>query len=160
MRKSMIRILIVGLCILFFIAALRTALVYCGNYYPNKDYFGNEYTQIIYPTSISDYLIAREVLKEADKALSTITNLERAEANFGELGYLCVTDNDAVTEKHKLEFISACFSGDEGYIWVKYSSEAYNKDGDVTFGSWRILSKWQLEKRDNQWVVISINEHP
>ena len=63
-------------------------------------------------------------------------------------------------EKHKLKFVAANFSGDSGYIWVKYSSEAYDKDGEVTFGSLDILSRWELEKKDNQWVVTSIKEHP
>ncbi|MBQ2703934.1 MAG: hypothetical protein IJF58_00135, partial [Clostridia bacterium] len=103
---------------------------------------------------------AKKFLKEADNALSTITNNEIAEKDFGKLGYLCVTDDEAVTEKHKLKLVAANFSGDSGYIWVKYSSEAYDKDGEVTFGSLGILSRWELEKKDNQWVVTSIKEHP
>ena len=160
MKKKVIRIIIVIACILLFFTGLRMAVLYFGNYTPNKEYFGDEYKQIIYPTSISDYITAKEILKEADNALSTITNNETAEKNFGELGYLCVTDDDAVTEKHKLKFISANFSDDEGYVWVKYSSEAYDKNGEVTFGSWDILSRWELEKKGNKWVVTSIKEHP
>ena len=37
---------------------------------------------------------------------------------------------------------------------------AYDKDGEVTCGSWSILSRWELEKKDDQWVVTSIKEHP
>ena len=160
MKKKAIRIIIITICVLLFIGCLRSTILYFGNYIPNKDYFGNEYKQIIYPTSISDYITAKKILKEADNALPTITNDETAEKDFGELGYLCVTDDEAITEKHKLKFIAANFSGDSGYIWVKYSSEAFDKDGEVTFGSWGILSRWELEKKDNQWVVTSIKEHP
>ena len=160
MKKKVIRIIIITICMLLFIGCLRATILYVGNYIPDKDYFGDEYKQIIYPTSISDYITAKKFLKEADNALSTITNNEIAEKDFGKLGYLCVTDDEAVTEKHKLKFVAANFSGDSGYIWVKYSSEAYDKDGEVTFGSWGILSRWELEKKDNQWVVTSIKEHP
>ena len=160
MNKKAIRIIIIIICVLFFVGCLRTAILYVGNYIPNKDYFDDEYKQIIYPTSISDYITAKRILKEADNALSTITNKGTAEKNFGELGFLCVTDDKAVTENHKLKFIAANFSGDSGYIWVKYSSEAYDKDGEVTFGAWDILSRWQIDKKDNKWVVASIKEHP
>ena len=160
MKKKAIRIIIITICMLLFIGCLRATILYVGNYIPGKDYFGDEYKQIIYPTSISDYITAKKFLKEADNALSTITNNEIAEKDFGELGYLCVTDDEAVTEKHKLKFVAANFSGDSGYIWVKYSSKAFDKDGEVTFGSLGNLSRWELEKKDNQWVVTSIKEHP
>ena len=160
MRKRIICTIVIVLCALLFIGVLRTALVYFENLFPNKDYFGDEYKQIIYPTSLSDFLIAKKTLKEANKALSTITNVENAENQFGELGYLCITDDEAVTEKHKLRFIAANFSSNKGYIWVKYSSGAYDKDGDITCGSWDILSRWELEKKDDQWIVTSKKEHP
>lgn len=60
-------------------------------------------------------MTAKEVLKEADKALSTITDHENAKNEFRQLWFLCVTDDEAVTKEHKLKFISANFSGDEGY---------------------------------------------
>ena len=159
MKNKAIKIIIITISVLLFIGCLRAVMLYVGNYIPNRDYFGDKYNQIIYPTSISDYITAKEIIKEADNALSTITNDENAEQLYGELGYLCVTDNEAVTEEHKLKFIAADFSRDKGYIWVKYSSEAYDKDGEVTYGSWDILSRWELEKKDNKWVVISTKEH-
>jgi hypothetical protein len=160
LKKKVVRITIIIVCIILLILGLRTAILYFGNYIPHKDCFGDEYKQIIYPTSISDYITAKEILKEADKALSTITNNETAKKDFGKLGYLCVTDNEAVKETHKLNFVAANLSNDSGYIWVKYSTEAYDKDGEVTFGTWDVLSRWELEKTDNKWVVTSIKEHP
>ena len=43
---------------------------------------------------------------------------------------------------------------------MKYSSEAYDATGEVTSGSWKILTKWELEKQDGQWVVTNVNEAP
>ena len=71
-----------------------------------------------------------------------------------------MTDDDAVAEKHKLWRVAARFSEDTGYIWVKYSSQAYDETGEVTTGSWNILTKWELEKQDGRWVVTNVNEAP
>jgi len=163
MKKRILRIIVIVLCVLLFFALTRTALVYFGNYVPNKAYFGSDYEQVIYPTSIPDYLIAKEVLKKADTALSTITDDKNAEGQFGKLGYLCVTDDEAVSEKHKLDFIAADFSKGKGYLWVKYSSEAYDENGEVTCGSGGsegILARWELEKINDRWIVISTKESP
>ena len=97
------------------ITALRAAWIYVGNYSCKKHY-EDEYLQVVYPTSISDSITARKVLKTADEALSTITTDENAYDQFGEWGYLCVTDDDAVAEKHKLRLVAANFSKDTGYI--------------------------------------------
>ena len=160
MKKKIIRIMIIVIFSLLFVGLIRAAHIYIGNLPGNKALFEDEYEQIIYPTSISDYLIAKEVLKEAERALSTITDRETAQEMFGTLGYLCVTDSEAVTEKYALDFIAAKFSDDTGYIWVQYSSAAYDKQDECTYGSWDILSRWELEKVEDKWVVTSIKEHP
>lgn len=160
MKKKIIRIMIIVIVSLLLIGLIRATCVYIGNLPGNKAFFEDEYAQIIYPTSMSDYLIAKAVLKEAEEAFSTITDDETAYEAFGKLGSFCITDSDAVREMHNLDFIAANFSNDSGYIWVKYSSEAYDKDGEVTFGTWDILSRWELEKVEDKWVVTSIKEHP
>lgn len=159
MKKRMIRIGVIVLCVLLGITALRAAWIYVGNYSCKKHY-GDEYLQAIYPTSISDYITAQKVLKTAEAALSTITTDEKAYEQFGELGYLCLTDGDSVAEKHKLWLVAAHFSKDTGYVWTQYSSEGYDSAGEITVGSWDILTKWELEKQDGQWVVTNVNEAP
>ena len=157
MNKRIIRAGVIVLCALLCATVLRAAWIYVGNYSCKKHY-GNEYLQVVYPTSISDYITAQKVLKTADAALSTITAYENAYNQFGELGYLCVTDDDAVSQRHRLRLIAGHFAQDEGYMWVKYTSVAYDVDGEVTTGSWNILTKWELEKQDGQWIVTNINE--
>ena len=159
MKKRIIRAGVIVLCALLCVAVLRAAWIYVGNYSCKKHY-GKEYKQVIYPTSISDYITAQKVLKTADEALSTITTYENAYNQFGELGYLCVTDDDAVSQRHRLRLIAGHFAQDEGYMWVKYTSVAYDVDGEVTTGSWNILTKWEVEKQDDRWIVTNINEAP
>ena len=160
MKKKVIAITTMFVCVVFILIAIRATTIYFGNYIPNKDYFKEDYKQVIYLTSISDYLTAKEVLKEADDAFSTITDYENADKLFGNLGRFCITDDDAVEETHKLKFIAADFSADKGYMWVKYSTQAFDINGDITYASWDVLSQWELEKKDNNWVVTAIKEHP
>ena len=156
-RKTII--IISGIIFVLLLAfGARSAILYIGNMIASKDYFGDEYIQIIYPTSLSDYIIANDVLEEADEAFSTITTDEEAEDRFKELGRFCITDEDAISEKHDLSFICAHFDDSNGYIWVKYDSQAYDISGNTTFGS-HALSRWELVKTDDKWTVISINEH-
>lgn len=159
MKRRIIRIGVTVLCVLLCATVLRAAWIYVGNYSCKKHY-GDEYKQIVYPTSISDYITARKVLKTADEALYTITTDEKAYEQFGELGYLCVTDDDAVSQMHRLRLIAGHFAQDEGYMWVQYTSVAYDVDGEITTGSWDILTKWKLKKQDGRWVVTNVNEAP
>ena len=158
MKKKAVKNAITIVCILLLIWGLRVAILCVDN--PDKRYFGDEYYEILYPTSISDYITATKILKTADNALSTITDDETAHKEFGELGFLCSTDDGAVGESHKLRLVAAHFSDSKGYVWVKYSSETYDKDGEILSGSWKILARWEVEKKEDQWVVTSENEHP
>lgn len=160
MKKRIIRVAIIVISLLLLVGVSRAAILYFGNMNPNKEHFGDKYIQVIYPTSISDYLTAKDVIKEAEKSLSTITTDDQAEQKFGQLGRLCITDDKAVSETHDLDFIAANFSGDDGYMWVKYSSQAYDKNGENTYGSLDVLSRWELKKIKDEWTVISIDEHP
>jgi len=160
MKRKFARILLALACVLLLAGICRTAIIYFGNMYPNRMYFGNQYTEIILPTSLEDRFIAREVLNEAETALSTITDEEDAVDRFGKLGFLCVTNSYAASETHDLDFIAARFTGRSGYIWVKYSTEAYDKDGTLLSGSWRILSRWELIQNEDGWIVTTVREHP
>ena len=160
MKKKVVKIALIAVGVLVLGLGMRPAVSYVANYSPNKHYFGDECKQVLYLTSISDYITAKECVKEADKALSTITNDETILKGFGELGYLCVTDEDAVSEKHKIKFVAADFSDNKGYIWVKYSSAAYDKNGEVAVGSRNVLSRWELQKTGDKWTVTSIKECP
>ncbi len=160
MKKNIIRISIITIILILCIGVLKTSGIYFANLY-TEDYYGaDEYKQIIYPTSVDDYFTAKKVLKKVDKALSTITDFESAEKNFGELGYFCVTDESAVRENHCLIFVAADFSGDTGYVWGNYSTNAYDKNRENVSGVGLSLFKLELERIGNEWYVIEVKEHP
>ena len=88
---------------------------------------------------------------------------EEAEEKYGELARYCHNKDscpDVVAENHDLRLWAARFGLSEGYIWVYYSQEGFDSDGEVTTGSWRIPSLWYLQPdEEGQWQVVYIKEH-
>ena len=90
----------------------------------------------------------------------------RAEEEFGKLARFCVTDEDAVSEQHAINLVSARFTGHTGYMWVSYYQTAYDKNHAVTSGNGgksigsQILSRWELSQDGGKWTVTAIREHP
>ena len=48
----------------------------------------------------------------------------------------------------------------DGYIWVYYSYEAYNQDGNLLTGSHSIPTKWKIHKESGKWEIFEIFEAP
>jgi hypothetical protein len=114
--------------------------------------------------SASDRREAQAVLRLADQAFADTrhTSVEN-EATYGLLArYATSTDayNDAAFNTHSLELWSAHLGENDGWIWVYYSSETFDHDGNTIRGSWRIPSLWRVEKNAiGEWVVVQIVEH-
>ena len=131
-----------------------------GNYYSNE-----QIARALYIGSASDRREAQAVLRLADKAFNDVrsTSAENEE-EYGLLArYATPTDSygDVAFNEHSLELWSAHLGEDEGWIWVFYSSETFNHDGNMACGSWRVPSLWKVEKDDTgEWVGVQIREHP
>ena len=131
-----------------------------GNYYSNE-----QIARALYIGSASDRREAQAVLRLADKAFMDVRSTRAEnEEEYGLLArYATPTDSygDVAFNEHSLELWSAHLGEDEGWIWVFYSSETFNHDGNMACGSWRIPSLWKVEKDDTgEWVVVQIREHP
>ena len=49
----------------------------------------------------------------------------------------------------------------EGYLWVYYSQEGLDINGEIDYGGWNIPSLWKVRKdAKGNWVVTEIKEHP
>ena len=150
----------------FLLMQFRLLFLYISFKTPNQNYFGDKYLQILYPTGIADRFMASAVLHEAEEAFYTITTRENAEKKFGKLGRYCITDEEAISEEHELELISADFYGDRGYMWISYYQAGYDQKDAVTVASGgdffggKILVRWELTKNENGWKVTSVSEHP
>ena len=110
------------------------------------------------------------IIKTAETAFSDIESTENeAEEKYGALSRYAVPSDDyseVIKEKHKLRIWSIILNLSStaeyrGYMWVYYSREALDKDGNVVCGSWRIPALWCLDKDDNgEWYVKDIKEGP
>ena len=49
-------------------------------------------------------------------------------------------------------------SFEHGYIYVIYSVEGRDDNGKLMCGSWRIPSKWTIDRINGQWVITDIDE--
>ena len=60
-----------------------------------------------------------------------------------------------------MELLSAHFTSDQGLIWVYYTQEGVDENGDVRTGSFRIESLWKAARGESgQWTIYDIKEHP
>ncbi len=162
-KKIIIIFLITILSIIVIGYLIRSTLTYNVFKNPNKDFFGKQYWEILHITSGNDYDIANEILDFANNAFSSITTKENAEEKYGELSrYSIITEyyKDAISEEHKIDLITANFKENTGYMWVVYTHVAYDQKNELTYGSWDILARWELEKIDGIWTVINTKEHP
>lgn len=147
-------------------------LVLCAHYFPLyrvakvwwPSYFETgEISQLAYIGTSEDREIAQKVLETAESAFSDMeTPREKLEKKYGLLKrYAVAAERGAVSESHSLELWAAHFASSSGTIWVYYSQEAYDENGDLICGSWDIPSLWYLEKNEaGDWKVVGIKEHP
>ena len=129
-------------------------------------YFSSsEIAKLAYIGSGADRAEAQSILRQADAAFHDCEhNSAENEELYGVLSrYATDTDywNDVSFVNHSLELWSAHLDDTEGYLWVYYSYEVINSEGQVVSGSKNIPSLWTVEK-DNagKWIVTSIKEHP
>ena len=51
-------------------------------------------------------------------------------------------------------------NGRHGFMYVLYSCEYMDANNKILNASGDILSKWEIEKKDGEWVIVSIEEAP
>jgi len=47
-----------------------------------------------------------------------------------------------------------------GYIWAEYTHVVYDIDGNMVTGSWRVPTKWRIERMNGSWEIVEIFERP
>lgn len=64
-------------------------------------------------------------------------------------------------ETHKLELWAVRLYGNYGYMWVYYSREGLDENGETVTWSRKVPALWRLGKAwDGHWVVKEIKESP
>ncbi len=131
-----------------------------GNYYSRE-----QIAKALYIGSGADRGEAQAVLRLADQAFNDVRHTRAEnEEKYGLLArYAADTDSygDMAFNEHSLELWSAHLGKNEGWIWVYYSSETFDHNGNIVCGSRHIPSLWKVERDDGgEWTVVQIREHP
>ena len=156
-KYTVITIILLMIILLFFDKRIN---YYCHYDIPNNDYFGEQYREILYPMSVSDKKQADKIMKKTDDAFSYIGKKEDAVRIYGKLSRYCITKENAVKERHDLKLITADFDETEGYLWIAYNQEAFDKNSQIIIGAVDVLARVTVKKKEQEWVVTEINEHP
>lgn len=142
--------------LLHYFPIYHIAMVWAPSYYET-----GEVTMLAYIGSREDRGTARLILEQAEEAFSDLTSTkEEAKEKYGSLSRYSNL-YEAVEESHSLKLWSARFTGARGSMWVFYSREGKDAEGNLVSGSWRVPSLWTVEKdRNGEWRVVGIKEHP
>ena len=106
---------------------------------------------------------AQSILRQADAAFTDCRHTrEENQEKYGLLAhYATPLEQGAAATTHSLTLWSAHLGDSEGYLWVYYSCEALDTQGNILTASRNIPSLWQVQKdASGQWVVSHIKEHP
>lgn len=165
-KKKWIAISITAVCLLVVVALIHYFPIYRIIEVGGTSYFSSsEIAKLAYIGSGADRAEAQSILRQADAAFHDCkhTSAENEEL-YGVLSrYATDTDlwNDVSFVNHSLELWSAHLDDADGYLWVYYSYEAINSEGQVVHSSKNIPSLWTVEKDSTgEWIVTSIKEHP
>lgn len=147
-------------CILIYQFPVYRLLMVAGTLsYYNSD----EVAMIVSIGSLSDRIEAQSVLRQADAAFQDCKHTDaECDELYGVLSkYATPSERSASYVNYSLQLWSAHLGDTEGYIWVYYSMEAIDSNGDTVCASSRCEALWKVEKNeDGVWEVVSIREHP
>ena len=164
LRNKGIAMGITAVCLVALAALLYLYPVYHIVQVGGTSYYSeSEIAKLIYIGSYSDRAEAQAILRQADAAFGDCghTRAENEEL-YGELArYATSSERGAAYTNYSLELWSAHLDDTEGCLWVYYSRETFDSEGNIITGSWKIPSLWRVERDESGvWVVVDIKEHP
>lgn len=57
-----------------------------------------------------------------------------------------------------IKLITTNQNGNTGYIWVEYSTKYYDLNETLIYGAEKVKSRWDIEKENDVWKVVNIDE--
>lgn len=133
----------------------------CNNSEKNQtliNFYGEEkYNELSNICSDNDKLqVANELVEVANKVLRD-TNQEYTADMVGALERYSYK-NPAITNVDvQIELITTEQTENTGYVWVCYSAYYYENE-DLVLGASDVISRWTIEGKNNEWIVILVEE--
>ena len=97
--------------------------------------------------------ILREFKNTVQNQQSTINSFERYVGNYK-------SDESIEKTVSKVKTIYVIHSFSKGIMYVNYTYEHFNKNGESIGGSCNVSSKWYIKKEHGKWIVYDIDEKP
>jgi len=69
-------------------------------------------------------------------------------------------NSNEVSTNLKINRVFAWHSFTKGTVWIRYSIEIYDKNGELITGSWDVPVIISIKKNNDKWEVIQISEPP
>ncbi len=132
-------------------------------FHHNEEFFGKDTYEELFSLDV-DYGEIKPVLNLAEEAFSFVGTEEEAQQRFGLLSRYSGSSEENLQRSHQLDCLNAHLDGNKGYIWVAYVQECRDSKGQLVSSSGtedqRILSRWTVEKQNDNWIVTEIKEAP
>lgn len=94
---------------------------------------------------------------------NVVNNSLQENVSYGKMKrYLIPTFEEQVYRNTdlKIKRIFVLHNFKKGVMYVKYSYIAYDTNDELITGSSDVISKWYIEKKNNRWKVVDIEERP
>ena len=124
---------------------------------PDIDFFGEELMKEL------DHKASAEEKAVADQVLAYASEVAAGKVKDDSIVYSCYspyTEVDCKTSKLSIKMLTCIINGEEGHLWVEYSHNMYDSEGNLLKSSGVPRSLWYLKKENETWKVTSIREHP
>ena len=124
---------------------------------PDIDFFGEELMKEL------DHKASEEEKAVADQVLAYASEVAAGKVKDDSIVYTYYspyTEVDCKTSKLSIKMLTCIINGEDGHLWVEYSHNMYDSEGNLLNSSGVPRSLWYLKKENETWKVTSIREHP
>lgn len=103
--------------------------------------------------------VANQLISKAKRIFELKSQNDNQE-EYGALAEYKYSDPKAVKSTSEIKLLTTDQSLKTGYIWVEYSVLYYNQNDELLSGSDSVISRWDIEKVDDDWMVVKTDDIP
>lgn len=154
--KRLTAVLIAVVTILIVFSCFQPKSEYYKKYKDYKYAYFPSYSTLNHPLSQKDKEKAEDIISVAKEIFTDVG--QEAPQNAGKLEKYRVTDPEIKSVNLDIEAVAGDFTFNNGYLWVIYSVETFDKYGRSVSRNRDVLSYWELKQKDKVWQVEKIKE--